>query len=305
MPAQTTSHLLMIRPVQFAFNTQTAVNNAFQSTQDTNAQELALKEFDDFVILLRQSGIDVTVVNDTREPHTPDSIFPNNWISFHDDGSVVLYPMYAVNRRQERKPHVLDTLQQHFTVKQRIDLSSYENKDVFLEGTGSMVLDRENKIAYACLSQRTDLNVLNDFCAQLGYTPQAFTATDANGYPIYHTNVMMCVADRYVVICLESIADADERKVTVDAIAKTKKTIIAITLDQMNHFAGNMLQVNNATGKKFLIMSSQAYRALTPEQVSAIEAFDSILHSSLDTIERNGGGSARCMMAEVFLPVKA
>ncbi|MBL0743637.1 citrulline utilization hydrolase CtlX [Chryseolinea lacunae] len=305
MSAQTTSHLLMIRPVQFAFNTQTAVNNAFQSTQDTNAQELALTEFDNFVTLLRQNGIDVTVVNDTPEPHTPDSIFPNNWISFHDDGSVVLYPMYAVNRRQERKPHVLEQLQKQFVIHHRVDLSPYENKDIFLEGTGSMVLDRENKIAYACLSQRTDANVLKEFCAKLGYTSQAFTATDANGYPIYHTNVMMCVADQYVVICLDSIPDATERKATVEAISKTGKTIIDITLDQMNHFAGNMLQVNNEAGKKFLIMSSQAFRALSAEQVSAIETFNPIIHSNLDTIERNGGGSARCMMAEVFLPVKA
>ncbi|SHG49714.1 hypothetical protein SAMN04488109_0530 [Chryseolinea serpens] len=305
MSRQTTSHLLMIRPVQFAFNAQTAVNNAFQSTKDTNAQELALKEFDNFVTLLRKKGVDVTVVNDTAAPHTPDSIFPNNWISFHDDGSIVLYPMYAANRRQERKPHVLETLEKHFSIKHRIDLSAYENSNVFLEGTGSMVLDRENKIAYACLSQRTDAKVLNDFCARLGYTAQAFTATDANGFPIYHTNVMMCVADRYVIICLNSIADAAERKATVACIAKTNKAIIAITLDQMNHFAGNMLQVNNANGDTFLIMSSQAYKALTSEQVEAIEQYNAILHSSLDTIERNGGGSARCMMAEVFLPARS
>ncbi len=305
MSQQTTSHLLMIRPVQFAFNAQTAVNNAFQSTQDTNAQELALKEFDDFVNLLRGKGIDVTVVNDTQEPHTPDSIFPNNWISFHDDGSIVLYPMYAVNRRLERKPHVLEALGKQFAIKQRVDLSGYESKDVFLEGTGSMVLDRENKIAYACLSQRTDATVLNDFCRKLGYRPQSFTATDANGFPIYHTNVMMCVADRYVIICLDSIPDAAERKATVDRITKTKKEIISITLDQMNHFAGNMLQVNNAKGDAFLIMSSQAFGSLKPEQVKSIERYNPILHSSLDTIERNGGGSARCMMAEVFLPVSA
>jgi hypothetical protein len=305
MSRQTTSHLLMIRPVQFAFNAQTAVNNAFQSTQDSNAQELALKEFDSFVGLLRKKGVDVTVVNDTVAPHTPDSIFPNNWISFHDDGSIVLYPMYAANRRLERKPHVLETLEKHFTIRQRIDLSPYENNNAFLEGTGSMVLDRENKIAYACISQRTDVNVLSDFCTRLGYTAQTFTATDANGFPIYHTNVMMCVADRYVIICLDSIRDAAERKATLACITKTSKAIIDITLDQMNHFAGNMLQVNNAKGDPFLIMSSQAYKALTSEQVETIEQYNPILHSSLNTIERNGGGSARCMMAEVFLPERA
>lgn len=294
----------MIRPVQFAYNTQTAVNNAFQSTQDSNAQELALKEFDDFVIRLREQGIDVTVIPDTAAPHTPDSIFPNNWISFHDTGNIVLYPMYAANRRLERKPHVIETLQQKFTITEPIDLSEYENRNLFLEGTGSMVLDREQAIAYACLSQRTDREVLDTFCQRLGYTPIAFTATDGNGFPIYHTNVMMCVADRYVVICLDSIPDITERKIVEGTIRKTGKEIITITLDQMNHFAGNMLQVNNAKGEKFLVMSSQAYESLTADQVTRIKAYNPIIHSSLDTIERNGGGSARCMMAEVFLPVK-
>jgi hypothetical protein len=303
--SQTTSHLLMIRPVQFEYNAQTAVNNAFQSTQDIHAQDLALKEFDDFVTRLRGHGIDVTVVNDTAEPHTPDSIFPNNWVSFHEDGSIVLYPMYAVNRRQERKAHVIETIRKQFTIAKQIDLSTFEHRDLFLEGTGSMVLDREYKIAYACLSQRTDVTVLNEFCKQLGYTPQTFVATDANGFPIYHTNVMMCVADAYVVICLESIPAITERNETMSVIQKTNKKIIAITLDQMNHFAGNMLQVQNREGKKFLIMSSQAYSSLTAEQVSEIERYNPIIHSSLDTIERNGGGSARCMMAEVFLPATA
>jgi hypothetical protein len=302
MATQTTSHLLMIRPVQFTFNVETAVNNAFQSSNDTNAQEAALKEFNDFVSLLQQNSIDVTVIDDTKEPHTPDSIFPNNWISFHDDGRIVLYPMYASNRRLERKPHVIDQLKTKFEIKSQVDLSSYENKNIFLEGTGSMVLDRENKIAYACLSQRTDLNVLKDFCVKLGYTPVSFITADSKGYPIYHTNVMMCVADQFVVICLDSIKDSKERKEIVAVIEKTGKEIIDITLDQMNHFAGNMLQVENDKGKKFLIMSSQAYHSLGQDQLLKIERYNSILHSSLDTIERNGGGSARCMMAEVFLP---
>jgi hypothetical protein len=299
---QTTSHLLMIRPAKFTFNAETAVNNAFQSANDTNAQEEALKEFNDFASLLQQNSIDVTVIDDTKEPHTPDSIFPNNWISFHDDGRIVLYPMYASNRRLERKPHVIDQLKTKFEIKSQVDLSSYENKNIFLEGTGSMVLDRENKIAYACLSQRTDLNVLKDFCAKLRYTPVSFIATDAKGYPIYHTNVMMCVADRFVVICLDSIKDSQERKEVMAIIEKRGKEIIDISLDQMNHFAGNMLQVENDKQKKFLVMSSQAYRSLGQGQLLKIERYNSILHSSLDTIERNGGGSARCMMAEVFLP---
>ncbi|MBS1509142.1 MAG: amidinotransferase [Bacteroidetes bacterium] len=301
---QTTSHLLMIRPVQFTFNAETAVNNAFQSTKDDNAQETALKEFDGFVNVLRAKGVDVTLIDDTKDPHTPDSIFPNNWISFHSDGRIVLYPMYAVNRRQERKPHVIEKVKSKFRVNAQVDLSSYENKNVFLEGTGSMVLDRENKIAYACLSQRTDMEVLNEFCAQLGFQPVAFVATDSQGFPIYHTNVMMCVADRFVVICLESVKDEQEKKKVIAAIEKTGKEIIAISLDQMNQFAGNMLQVQNKAGEKFLVMSSQAYRSLTKEQVASIEKYNAIIHSSLDTIERNGGGSARCMMAEIFLPPK-
>jgi len=292
----------MIRPVNFAFNQETAANNAFQSAKDSNAQEKALTEFEDFVSLLRKNGVDVTVMDDTKEPHTPDSIFPNNWISFHDNGSIVLYPMYAANRRLERKPHVIEKLKEHFRIEKQIDLSVYESENVFLEGTGSMVLDRENKIAYACISQRTDIDVLNEFCLQLGYTPNTFMAVDANAYPIYHTNVMMCVADHYVVICLDSIADDAERNETTHTIKKSGKEIISISLDQMNHFAGNMLQVKNREGKTFLIMSSQAFRSLTIEQLTKLNQYNAILHSSLDTIERNGGGSARCMMAEIFLP---
>jgi len=299
---QNTSHLLMIRPVGFMFNTETAVNNAFQSTQDVNAQELALEEFDSFVNLLRQHRINVTVIDDTPEPHTPDSIFPNNWISFHSDGSIVLYPMYAANRRLERKLHVIEKLKEQFKVNRQIDLSSYETTNSFLEGTGSMVLDRDSKIAYACISQRTDIEVLNDFCSQLGFMPISFTATDTNGFPIYHTNVMMCVADRYVVICLAAIADEKERNDVIASIAKSGKEIISISLDQMNHFAGNMLQVKNNAGEKFLIMSFQAHQSLTEKQIIQLTSYNSILQSSLNTIERNGGGSARCMMAEVFLP---
>jgi len=301
---QTTSHLLMIRPVNFSFNAETAVNNAFQSNHDQNAQEVALLEFNNFVELLQKKGIDVTVVDDTNDPYTPDSIFPNNWISFHADASIVLYPMYAENRRRERKPHVVEQLKKHFEITKQIDLTGSESEDLFLEGTGSMVLDRENKIAYACLSQRTDINVLQDFCNQMNYTPKSFIAVDGNGVPIYHTNVMMCVADRFVVICLESIADSGERKDVLDTIIKSKKEVIEISLDQMDNFAGNMLQVQNKMGDKFLVMSSQAFQSLKPDQIIKIEKYNSILHSSLDTIERNGGGSARCMMAEVFLQLK-
>jgi hypothetical protein len=302
---QTTSHILMIRPVNFGFNAETAVNNAFQvAGNDTAAQEKAAREFDAFVQVLQQNGVDVTVVNDTPEPYTPDSIFPNNWVSFHHDGTIILYPMFAANRRQERKPGVLQQLGKKFSISKTVDLSNYESQDKFLEGTGSMVLDRDKKIAYACISPRTDKSILEDFAKQMGYQPVAFTSVDQNGREIYHTNVMMCVADRYVVICLDSIADKKERAMVEKVIGESGKDIITITTDQMNHFAGNMLQVENDKGDKLLVMSSQAFIALSGEQVKKLESFNKIVHAPLDTIETNGGGSARCMMAEVFLPVK-
>jgi hypothetical protein len=302
---QTTSHLLMIKPVAFDFNAETAVNNAFQQQgSNDNAQQKAEAEFDGFVQKLTAAGIDVTVVQDTAEPHTPDSIFPNNWISFHNNGSIVLYPMYAVNRRAERKQHVLDAVAAKFEVKKQIDFTSKEKDDLFLEGTGSMVLDRDNKIAYACLSPRTDKTVFEEWCSKMSYTPCSFYSVDEKGGEIYHTNVMMCVADQYVVICLDSIRDAEERDKVFDTIDDSGKAIIEISYEQMNRFAGNMLQVQNHNGQRYLVMSSQAYHALTHRQIEELESYNPIIHSDLTTIETNGGGSARCMMAEVFLPVK-
>lgn len=304
-PMQATSHILMIRPVNFGFNTETAVNNAFQvAGADTATQQKAQKEFDDFVALLRSNGVDVLVIEDTPEPHTPDSIFPNNWISFHDSDTICLYPMFAVNRRYERKPQVLEQVQHNFTVNNTLDFTDYENNQLYLEGTGSMVLDRDNKIAYACLSPRTNQQVLEDFCKKMGYRFVLFIAIDASGKAIYHTNVMMCVADRYVVICLESLPDLKERKTVQQTIRETGKELIGISLEQMNHFAGNMLQVQNNKGEKLLVMSSQAYQSLTPEQIKKLQHFNRIIHSPLTTIETNGGGSARCMMAEIFLDVR-
>jgi hypothetical protein len=294
----------MIRPINFSFNTETAVNNAFQAAKDLDAQERALEEFDTFISILRSNGVDVTVINDTPTPYTPDSIFPNNWISFHDDGTTILYPMFALNRRQERKPHIIERLKEKFVISSIKDLSHLERENEFLEGTGSMVLDRANKIAYACLSPRTTKTALQKFSEASGYSVEAFTSVDTNGKEVYHTNVMMCVADKFVVICLDSITNLTERQTVVDSIKRTSKEIIEISFDQMNHFAGNMLQVSNKSGNTFLVMSSQAFKSLTTEQIKAIEKYNSIIHSSLDTIERNGGGSARCMMAEVFLPVK-
>ncbi len=295
----------MIRPVDFKFNEQTAGNNKFQeaSTQD-NVQAEALKEFDGFVNLLRKNDVDVTVVDDTLSPEKPDSIFPNNWVSFHEDGSVYLYPMFSENRRLERRKDILEGLKNKFEVNHVSDLSFYEQQHLFLEGTGSMVLDRPNKIAYACLSVRTDEEVLNNFCMLTSYEPVAFQAIDAEHFPIYHTNVMMCIADQFAVICLESIPNVDEKEKVALSLIDSGKKIIEITLAQMNRFAGNMLQVKNAQGENLLVMSEQAYLCLTPEQVATLEQFNKIIYAPLYTIEKNGGGSARCMLAEVHLPQK-
>ncbi len=302
---QTTSHLLMIKPVAFDFNAETAVNNAFQQQgSNDDAQQKAEAEFDGFVQKLSAAGVDVTVVKDTIAPHTPDSIFPNNWISFHHDGSIVLYPMYALNRRAERKQHVIDAIQSKFEIKQTIDFTGKEKEDRFLEGTGSMVLDRENKIAYACLSPRTNKMVFDEWCEKMGYTGCSFYSVDESGAEIYHTNVMMCVADKYIVICLNSITNEEERSHVIDTIEKSGKKMIEISYNQMNHFAGNMLQVQNKNGQIILVMSSQAYASLHPDQLKELESYNQIIHSDLTTIETNGGGSARCMMAEVFLPLK-
>ncbi|MCZ4245833.1 citrulline utilization hydrolase CtlX [Pedobacter punctiformis] len=300
---QSTNHILMIRPVDFKFNEQTAGNNKFQeATAQENVQAEALKEFDGFVELLRKNEVDVTVVNDTLEPEKPDSIFPNNWVSFHEDGSVYLYPMFSENRRLERRKEILEQLKAKFEVNHVSDLSFYEQQHLFLEGTGSMVLDRPNKIAYACLSVRTDEEVLNNFCMLTGYQPVAFQAVDAERFPIYHTNVMMCVADDFAVVCLESIPDVQEKEKVAMRLIDSGKKIIEISLEQMNHFAGNMLQVKNNKGENLLVMSEQAYLALNPTQITHLEQYNQIIYAPLYTIEKNGGGSARCMLAEVHLP---
>jgi hypothetical protein len=293
----------MVRPSGFAFNPQTAVNNAFQvAGADTDTQQKAVQEFDAFTNMLRKNGIDVIVSEDTPEPYTPDSIFPNNWVSFHQDGTLLLYPMYAENRRAERKEHVLQKIAGRFDIRKKIDLSSFEQQDLFLEGTGSMVLDRDNRIVYACLSPRTNEKVLDEFCKQMDYTAFVFDAADDKGQPVYHTNVMMCVADKYVVICLDSIKDPEQRENLEAVIEKSGKEIVPISLQQMNDFAGNMLQVENNSGEKLLVMSSRAFGSLTKEQVKVLSHYNKIVHAPLTTIETNGGGSARCMMAEVHLP---
>jgi hypothetical protein len=298
---QNTNKILMIRPVGFTYNAETAGNNLFQIAGNAdNAQEKALEEFDAFVDLLRKNNINVAVINDTPEPHTPDSIFPNNWISFHENNTAVLYPMYAENRRAERKQHVKDFIGKNFNKNNLVDFSGFEKENLFLEGTGSMVLDRENKIAYACISPRTNKKVLDIFCDKMNYTACTFEANDESGHQIYHTNVMMCVADKFVVICLDSISNEEEKLQFIKTIKQTSKEIIAISLKQMNSFAGNMLQLKNAKGEKILVMSQQAFQSLNRLQIAALEKYNRLIYSDLKIIETNGGGSARCMIAEVF-----
>ena len=301
---QSTSTILMIRPVNFVFNEQTAGSNAFQNrnAEQQRVQDNALQEFDRFVNILRENGVEVIVIDDTAEPHTPDSIFPNNWVSFHNDGAVFLYPMMAENRRLERREDIIMQLEDKFKVKHVIDLSHFEHENKFLEGTGSMVLDRENKIAYACLSPRTDKEVLEKFCKDSGYKSVLFHAVDQNGMDIYHTNVLMCVGSSYVVICLDSIKNEAEKQSVINSFQSTQKQIVAISFEQMNHFAGNMLEVQNKHGESLLVMSKSAWDSLNYEQKSILSSFSKPVYSDISTIENNGGGSARCMMAEVHLP---
>lgn len=298
--------VMMIRPAKFVYNDQTAVNNAFQKASDDQeaVQQQALQEFDDFVTLLQAHDVDVLVIQDTPEPHTPDSIFPNNWISTHKDNSIIYYPMYAENRRSERKQHVIDAIKAGYEVTAEKSYTAAEDQGKFLEGTGSMVLDRKKRIAYACLSPRTDKDLFVKWCEDIQYQPVFFNAYDDKGQLIYHTNVMMCIGDNYAVICLDSIRDETERAHVTDVLKKSNKTIVDITPDQMNHFAGNMLQVKNREGMRYLVMSDAAYRSLTPAQIQVLSSFNPILHPVLDTIETNGGGSARCMLAEIVLERK-
>jgi hypothetical protein len=307
--SQITKHILMIQPVSFRFNEETAVNNYYQKVLDgvtpEKTQDLALAEFNDFVDKLRAKDVNVVVIEDTKEPDTPDSIFPNNWVSFHSDASIGLYPMCAENRRTERREDIFDVLvdEHGFKIEEIKDFTQFEEYDKYLEGTGSMILDRENKLCYAAISVRTDEQAVLQFCDVFGYQPVCFTANQTvnkQRLAIYHTNVMMCVADRFVVICLDSIDDEEEKKNVIDHLKKTDKEIIEISEEQKHHFAGNMLQVMG--DQPYLVMSDSAYHSLSKDQIEKIENYCPIIHSSIDTIEACGGGSARCMMAEIFLP---
>ncbi|NAW52099.1 amidinotransferase [Elizabethkingia argentiflava] len=304
---QSADTVLMIEPVAFGFNFQTAVDNYFQiNAESHDTQAKALKEFQTFVQKLRSKGIRVITVKDTLEPHTPDSIFPNNWVSFHQDGTVILYPMFAENRRLERRGDIIEDLTIHqLSVSKIKDYSVFEAQNKFLEGTGSMILDRENKIAYATTSVRLDEDVFTQWCEEFKYQPiifHAFQTVNGQRLPIYHTNVMMCVGTDYAVICLDAIDDKAEREQVEQKLTQSHKEIIMITESQMQQFAGNMLEVQNEQGEKFLVMSESAYRSLTSRQMQTMEAHAEILYTDLHTIEQNGGGSARCMLAEVFLP---
>jgi hypothetical protein len=307
---QTTNTILMIRPIHFRMNEQTAVNNYYQKVVDNllpaSVHEKALQEFDRYVEKLESFEINVVVVSDTKEFDTPDSIFPNNWISFHADASVALYPMFAENRRLERREDILETLEkQGFLIENIVDYTSAEEEKVFLEGTGSMILDRENKKAYCAISPRADEQLFIEFCEDFEYSPVIFTANqtvDNKRVAIYHTNVMMCIAETFAIVCLASIDDKAERKNVLRNFKEDGKKVIDITEEQVNNFAGNMLQVRGKDNELFLIMSQAALNCLTQAQKAQINNHCKIIASSLDTIEACGGGSARCMMAEVFLP---
>lgn len=306
---QITNTLLLIRPSNFKLNKQTAVNNYFQKEMNLSETEISLKaqkEFDDLVHKLKVKGIQVIVENSTSENKTPDAIFPNNWVSFHENGDVVLYPMFAENRRKERNEEVLIRIENEgFQIENILDYSSAEEEGFYLEGTGSMVLDRANRKAYCALSARTDEDLVIEFCEDLEYTPIIFEAlqtVESERLPIYHTNVLMSVGEEIAVVCIDTISSKSEKKTIIRSLKEDGKEILKISENQMKQFAGNMLQVKGAFRKKYMVMSTAAYKSLREDQISTIEKHSEIIHSDLTTIETLGGGSARCMLAEVFLP---
>ncbi|MGV3642304.1 MAG: citrulline utilization hydrolase CtlX [Adhaeribacter sp.] len=306
---QISTSILMVRPARFGFNPLTAETNSFQGQlsglNPEQVSEKAREEFDALVDLLREKGVKVVVASDTLEPEKPDAVFPNNWISLHADGRVVLYPMQAASRRTERRPEIIGLLDRDYQVGEVVDLSEAEKQGRYLEGTGSMVLDHDNRLAYACLSPRTDPRLLKDFCRRFHYQPVAFHAFDHTGGAVYHTNVMLCIGSGFAVLAADAIREEEERYVVMRSLRDTGHEVVTISMDQMHHFAGNMLEVKNQAGQRFLVMSEQARLSLRPDQVQTLEQHAEILATSLDTIEQIGGGSARCMMAEIFLPPKS
>lgn len=297
----------MVRPKKFGYNQQTASSNAFQNdsiNNSSNIAQIAIEEFDRAVEKLKSYNIDVTVIEDSNEPIKPDAIFPNNWGTFHSNGLAILYPMAAPNRQVEKRPEILDILRTKFIINEVIDLSHYETQNKFLEGTGSIIFDHINKLAYACSSERTNLNVLKEVCDIIGYEPKTFTAVDKNNKEIYHTNVMMALTENLAIICLESITNKLERANIINSLNDTKHVIIDISLEQVNHFAGNMLGLKNKTDNSLLIMSETAKNALRDEQITTIEKYCKIVDLNVKNIETIGGGSTRCMISELFLPLK-
>ena len=307
---QSTNSILMIRPNNFGYNEETALDNHYQNqgSLEMDSNENAQKEFDNMVFNLRQNGISVYVFQDDDINYTPDSIFPNNWISFHENGDIGLYPMYAENRRLERRPEVIKFLEDEgFNIDNIVDYSSAESENKFLEGTGSMILDRENRIAYCSISKRSNEDLFIEFCEDFEFTPVLFNSYQSVGdkrLPIYHTNVMMCVATNYVVICLDSIDDKKQRKNVANFINESGKKLIEISENQVESFAGNMLELLNDKGDSILVMSKSAENSLSEIQKNSIKKYSKIISSNINTIEVCGGGSARCMMAEIFLPKK-
>lgn len=306
--SQITDKILMIRPANFGYNEQTAENNAFQTQNkimsNDDVKEKAKEEFDRMVAILRDKGIHVDVVQDTESPIKPDCIFPNNWMSLHQNGSVITYPMYAPNRRIERRADIIDFLEDKYHVTKRYEFEHYEEQDMFLEGTGSMIFDRDHKIVYACISERTDIRLLDKFCVLTGYRKVAFTSVDRHGDPIYHTNVMMALGTDFCVLVKDSIKDEDELISILSSLERTGKKVIDISFDQMEAYAGNMLQVKSENGKKYLVMSKSAHESLNETQREDLGSFTELLPVDIYVIETIGGGSVRCMMAENFLKLK-
>ena len=301
---QTTNNILLVRPSNFVFNIETAASNAFQhkaSENEETTKQKVISEFEVFATTLQSKGVNVFVMDDTINPQKPDAVFPNNWVSFHPDGMVILYPIYAPNRRHERRQDILDTLKKDFEIKQLLDLSHYENEGMFLEGTGSIVFDHRHKIAYACLSPRTNKELFVKVCNHLQYKPIWFQAYDNGGMEIYHTNVMMCVGERFAVICLDSISNNQEREFVLQSLKESGHQVIDITWEQMNHFAGNMLELQTNEGKSIVAISQSAFDSLTQSQKTEIGKYGELVPLYVNTIETIGGGSARCMIAEVFL----
>lgn len=303
---QATQQILLVKPASFGFNTETAASNSFQQIiglQTEAIQQKVNAEFVDFVQILTSKGVNVLVVEDSITPSKPDAIFPNNWASYHADGTIILYPMCAPNRRAEKRADIIEAIRQQFKVSNIIDLSEYEKEDRFLEGTGSIIFDHVNKFAYACISPRTDKLLFEELSQILNYLPVSFNAFDKQGKAIYHTNVMMCIAEKFAVICLESICNEAEKTIVTNSLVQTGHQIIDISFNQMNQFAGNMLALKSNTGKDLLALSKSAFDSLTPIQQSIIAQYCEMVPMAIPTIESIGGGSARCMIAEIFLPV--